>query len=427
MVQIAHKLASTIRSPEFIARHRTSDKHFTRNRALTFPRLIALMLNQMKSSAKIETERLFKVLHATTLSPRELSAAAFSKARKKLKASAFVELNQALLAEFYRSPWVKRWHGYRLLAIDGSSVELPSTEALLERFGKPSNHTRHPVARLSQLYDLENRLTVDLQLAPFAIGERDLACRHLTALGAGDLLLLDRGYQAFWLFAAIRQSGAHFCARLTADFNAQVRAFAQSSSQELSTYFASTPYSDKQCRARGIATEPLPVRLIKVPLPGGETEILVSSISEESAPPHHWFKALYHRRWGIEEDYKIMKSRLQIENFSGLSDTAVEQDIRAKVLTKNLAALVVIEANALTKQRSQARRHAYRINFSYVLSTLRDTVVRMLMGLWTAKELPQLLRLAASATHAMRKNRAFPRNTKAIRRTRYKMAYKTVG
>ena len=57
-----------------------------------------------------------------------------------------------------------------------------------------------------------------------------------------------------------------------------------------------------------------------------------------------------HQRWGIEEDYKVMKSRLTIENFSGFSVEAVLQDIHAKTLTKNLAAVAIIEADRLSSQ-----------------------------------------------------------------------------
>jgi hypothetical protein len=66
--------------------------------------------------------------------------------------------------------------------------------------------------------------------------------------------------------------------------------------------------------------------------------------------------ALYHQRWGIEEDYKVMKSRLTIENFSGFSVEAVLQDIHAKTLTKNLAAVAIIEGRqALKPGRKEAQ------------------------------------------------------------------------
>jgi IS4 transposase len=47
-------------------------------------------------------------------------------------------------------------------------------------------------------------------------------------------------------------------------------------------------------------------------------------VLDEAHIPAADFKALYHLRWGIEEDYKQMKSHLEVEQqFSGLSVLAV--------------------------------------------------------------------------------------------------------
>lgn len=427
MTQIAHKISTLIHTPTFTAQHRTQDQFFTRERKLTMPRLIALMLNQMKSSVKVEAERALQILQGNSLALPELSASAFCQARKKLSDTAFIEINHILASSFYESAWAKRWHEFRLLAIDGSSAELPITAPLVQHFGKPSSHTRHPTARVSQLYDVENHLTLDSQITPFSTGERELAYRHLSCLTEGDLTLLDRGYQAFWLFAAIRQTGAHFCARLKHDYNQAVSDFVNSSSRDIQIELNPAVSSRKHCVEKGIPMESFTVRLIKIPLPGGEIEILATTLLDKERYPYARFKALYKKRWGIEEDYKVLKSRLQMENFTGLSVEAVLQDIRARMVTKNLAALMVIEADTLARQHHSGRRRRYQVNFSYALSKLRDNVIRLLMGLLPPESTRRLLWLVSRATNAVRGGRSYPRNPKAIRRSRHKMAYKTVG
>ena len=47
---------------------------------------------------------------------------------------------------------------------------------------------------------------------------------------------------------------------------------------------------------------------------------------------------LYHYRWNEEEGYKLFKSRLEIENFSGKTALAVKQDFFAKVFIMSLCA-----------------------------------------------------------------------------------------
>jgi len=72
--------------------------------------------------------------------------------------------------------------------------------------------------------------------------------------------------------------------------------------------------------------------------------VLIRSLINTRQYPYRIFKDLYHQRWGVEDDYKIMKSRLTVENYSGFSVDVVLQDIYAKSLTKNITAVVVGEA-----------------------------------------------------------------------------------
>ena len=66
----------------------------------------------------------------------------------------------------------------------------------------------------SQMFDVQNRVTVEALIAPKSEGERSLAAQHCQHLVPMDLVLLDRGYPAFWLFAAIKAEDADFCARM---------------------------------------------------------------------------------------------------------------------------------------------------------------------------------------------------------------------
>ena len=50
------------------------------------------------------------------------------------------------------------------------------------------------------------------------------------------------------------------------------------------------------------------LRLVRVDLPSGEREILVSSLTDLEAYPTSLFADLYFQRWGVEEDYKVLKS-----------------------------------------------------------------------------------------------------------------------
>ena len=76
-----------------------------------------------------------------------------------------------------------------------------------------SNGEACPMARVSQMFDVLNKLTVDAIISPYHVGERELMKQHLLKLLPNDLLLLDRGYPSYWIFNLILSLDGHFCAR----------------------------------------------------------------------------------------------------------------------------------------------------------------------------------------------------------------------
>ena len=193
-------LKNIIISPEFIARHRQSDTDFTRTRKMPFHLLVVFFLNVLRGSYQDQLDRFFKILFRLDVANRVVSKAARTKARMKLNYQAFMELNHQLNAFFEKNFNPKTWLDFRLLVIDGSMIRLPRCEDIAKRFGiwKVRQGPPSPMARISQLYDTLNKITVDAIISPKHIGERELAAQHLLNIMPTDLVLLDRGYPACW-------------------------------------------------------------------------------------------------------------------------------------------------------------------------------------------------------------------------------------
>ena len=177
----------------------------------------------------------------------------------------------------------------------------------------------------------------------------------------------------------------------------------------------------------GLPTTSITLRLIKIKLSKYNTEVLITSLLDQDQFPYKEFKILYHQRWFIEEDYKIMKSRLEIENFSGFSVEAIKQDIHAKLLTKNLAALAIIEAENITKEKYKHRKLRYKINFTYTLSQLKDNIVRFILRISESNLSSIIISQIACTVNAVRPGRKFDRGDRKIRRIKYPTAYKRVS
>jgi hypothetical protein len=135
----------------------------------------------------------------------------------------------------------------------------------------------------------------------------------------------------------------------------------------------------------------------------------------------HRYLQTYQQRWDVEEDYKVMKSRLNIENFSGVSVEAVLQDIHAKTLTKNLASIAITEAK---KVKSNVRKCKYKINVTYAFRQLKDNVVRLLMCISNDGLSRLMIEKTSQVTNAYRPDRKFDRPYVRMSVDKYSIAYK---
>lgn len=408
-------------SAAFAQRHRTAETAFTRDRKLPLPDLVKLLLNLRKGANQDELDRFFEVLGGQPLAD-SVSKSALTQARAKLHPEAFVELSRVLVDAAMRELPMRRWHGFRLLAVDGSMFLLPKVPAIMAAFGQRGEVT--PQARFSRLYDVLNRVIVAADIEPQGVGERVLAGEYLPATLADDLLLYDRGYPAFWLFAAHAAEQRHFCARVPRTFCTEVAAFAAGSARSTALLLTPAAEARRQCHAFGLPTEALALRLIRVRLKDGEEEFLITSLLDEETFPTSLFKHLYHLRWGIEEGYKKEKCWAEVENFSGRTLHALQQDILAKVLALNLTAILVWVAQWMTKRLYQARRRAYQVNFANALSKMKDNVVRLLDLAPPPGLLERLVCAMASEVEAIRPDRSFPRDIKPTKPKRFHPNYK---
>jgi len=384
---------------------------FTRNRSLPLPHLVAMLLNLRKGSIGDELDRFFEILHEEPLA-ESVSASAFCQARKKLNPNALIGLGEPLLAGFEEHFSPRRWHGFRLLAVDGSTARLPNTPDVIATFGEPPERSSVPLARLSRLYDVLNDLVIVADIESRHVGERVLAGESLVATRPNDLLLYDRGYPAFWLFSLHRQEHRPFCARMPLDFSSEVSAFVASGKKSDVVLFSASAEARKQCQLYGLSCEPIALRLLRVKLKGGEIEVLATSLLDEDAYPTAWFKHLYHLRWGVEEDYKREKCRVEIENFSGLSAQAVKQDFYANIFVLNLTAILSWVAQAIADRLYRKRKRAYRVNFANALSKMKDNLVRLFVFDSQQQLLPPLILAMATTVEAVRPDRSYPRKTK---------------
>ena len=392
---------------------------------MPFPTLFIFICNFLRSSIQEELDRFFQAVYKIDIPVRKATASAFCQARVKIQHTAFIEVARNIGDAFYTLFSVKKWRGFRLLAVDGSTAVLPDIPAVEEHFGVwKSRHDSKPcpMARISQLFDVLNNIVVDAFIGPKSVGEREAAGKHFEHLGPNDLLLLDRGYPAFWLFQAILQTGAQFCARIPIDLWTTVKAQLLASTKKEMLLTLQPPQNALQkCKELGLPTAPLTLRFIKIQLPNNETEILVTSLTNCEEYSYDLFKELYFKRWPVEEQYKFFKSRIEMENFTGKSVLAIKQDFYARVLMSNLVAILSFSVEPAVKKTTDALK--YQINKTRAAAKMKNAGILLFFRDDVLKIIDDLFRLFAQNLSAVRPNRKYPR---IARNRRFAFAYKAL-
>jgi hypothetical protein len=427
LVQIVQKTFSKIHDKAFIATHKTAPQAFTRQRKLPFHQLVTFLLNLVKGSVQDELDAYFQAFDKEILPQESVTKAAFSKARRYLSHTAFTALTDELNHHVDTEGLSPTWKGHRVYAVDGSRVNLPDTPDILEHFGgQKSQNGLYPQALLSQCYNVHSGLTLDAIVSPCRGNERVLAAEHLKKTNPNDILIYDRGYSAFLLYAQHNQHQRYFVMRLkTQRPQCEVSQFLKEASHDKEILLSPTYNAKNQLKSHDLPTDDLRLRLIKTSLPNGEVEILITNLLDTRYTPDD-FNALYALRWSVEEDYKRLKKRLSLESFSGKTVNAVLQDIHAKILSKNLTLLLTMVANQQIETKNTLQKWRYQINVTQAFSNMKHQIVQLIKQANPQGVIEYLLKWFCSRIEPIRPNRSFSRKAKFGSTKRFRGNYKHV-
>jgi hypothetical protein len=386
-----------------LARHPDFPNAFTRDRKLPLHALLAVMLSGMRKGIQAELDEFFAHLEQRAQLVRHVSERAFFSARAKLSATAIPALNAWLVRQADAAGFVPRWQGLQLVAADASTL----------RFGHRASH----VPRAASTDQIAFGLYLpgaELMLAASLHGthenERQMLFEHLDLLGSGDLLLMDRGYPCRWLVALLNHRGIGFCMRVEKAGNsgfACVRDFLRSGLREQIVTLPAPGRDD--ARDYECPAVPQTVRLVRHVASTGKVRVLMTNLFDQQRFPAAAFGDLYHQRWRIEEAFKRLKHRLNLEHVSGLSQLAAMQDFAAKIVCDNLQALTT--AAATTQCPIEPTR---RVNRAYAHTVLKPLLPSLLLRFAAAVDLlREAVALIASKTFFNKQGLSKPRKKQA--------------
>jgi hypothetical protein len=379
------------------SRKRVQD--FTRNRGMKFENVVRFTVMRLRDcSTSTALRRFFKKFIGT----EPISQQALSLSRYKIKVQAFVTLF-ASTVEVMLGNCHKNWHGYRILATDGSKIALPDEEALLLYYGGVGCNANSPTAQGSILLDVLNDIVVDAKIMPLSTDERTLAKMHIDdtrtlLLGEKELMIYDRGYPSYDLIKKLEAMNIKYVMRVKRKFNVDI---------------------DAQTKSDGYVwlkqgNERIHVRVIKFALDSGEEEVLITNITDKRLGTKA-FKKLYFIRWPVETKYNIAKSKLNIECFTATLKEGIEQDFYATMYLINVTAAAKIDAQPAidAAHENTDNLHSYKANTSELIGILKDELVEALLEDDNQKRaaiVSGILATVKKHTIPKRDNRSVPRN-----------------
>jgi len=363
-----------IHSVSFKLKHKIKESDFTREVKLTFAIMMGLII---KKSSKSSQNSLNDMLLNGDVN-YTVTNSAYTQARAKLNYTAFVEMTNKTVKLFYEDGEYNQYKKFRLLAVDGSIVILPNTDDVKKEFNPTTvkcqieGFKKDVVqSRVSVLYDVMNNLAIDASINNkkssddndlVAYDERSLAIQHLEHCNKDDLVIFDRGYPSFELFVKYDQK-TNFLVRLKKTSFAKAKSlFAPHCEKKDVVMEITAPKSIKEALKRHNLPVKMKIRFVQVILPNGTVEVLATNILENDILQTSDFMELYAMRWGVETYFDILKNRLNLENFTGLTTLAVKQDFYATIFLTNYEAILVYDTNLELQEKASDNKYAQQVN-----------------------------------------------------------------
>lgn len=387
---------------------------FSRNRKLPFENIVSLLINQPKRSLSVELRDFFTCIGVPD---QRSTKGAFSLQRSKLSPFFFQMWNKWLVDHFYAfyGESVNHWRSFLLQAVDGSTAYLVHKQEVANYFGSQGNQfAQIPMARIMQVQDVLNNITVWGDIYPVNQSEQAIVADRISFFAENSLTLFDRGYPSFGLMYLLlnQETPRHFVMRCQSNFNKEVKAFISSGKSSKIVHFNAGRAAISMLHQHGYKVTKetsIKIRMVKLDLPGGQKEILLTNLYDEELYSLQDLYYLYGLRWKIETSYSKQKNQQQLEQFSGHRVICIQQDYAAGLFVANLQSLIEKQCEPYLKQINAKRKYNYQINCNVSWAALKNNIIKLFLENNTRKILEHLQKLFEQNIEPVRPGRSYSR------------------
>ena len=386
-------------------------KDFTRNRKLHFKNVIEMIMRMGGGSLSKEIFEWFDYAEDT------VSVSAFVQQRSKIKYEA---LNFVFKTMVHQCDRHLLFHGYRLFAVDGSDLRLPTNKTDSFSFIRNDEESKgYNLLHLDTIYDLLQHTYIDasIQSKICMTGHRAL----VTMIDRSDIsdkviIIADRGYESFNNIAHCQEKGWHYVIRSKESYGIKYTTPA-TDTFDIDTTITLTRRQTKETRSlmqkhperyrwiqphttfdyirpREDKMYDLPIRIVRIKISDTLSETILTNLprNEFSAET---IKELYKSRWAIETAFKELKYSIGLASMHSKKQNLIFQEIFAKLTVYNVIAMITYSRNVPSGKR---------INFAKAV----DVCIKFI-----AEKLSEefLLKILSKYLSPIRPGRTFPRSS----------------
>lgn len=362
---------------------------FSRNRKLNFHDLMKIIIFMSSKPIKEELWDYFDYDEDVATS------GAFVQAREKLLPNAFQAVFHMMNKHF---PCDTTYHGYHLIAIDGSDLAISRDENDQETFiYKGENIKNCNLYHINSAYDILNYRYIDM-IIHGAQHHSEQASMHIMAERYKHdkaIFIADRNYATWNVMEHIKQANQNFLIR-SKDIHAStglLRKFNLPDSEfdldveVILTDKQTNEVKNNPSKYRAISTTTtfdyitpeqrfytMMFRVVRFKIEGQEEyESILTNLSREQFPKKI-IKELYGMRWGIEVSFRHLKYSAGLRVLHSRKRNSILQEVWARAILYNLSMVII---DKLTKKNNKTHlKWNYKINITRAIHFIREMAKR---------------------------------------------------
>ena len=363
---------------------RNPQKDFSRNRKLSLEKTTRLLLSLSGQSTQ---DDLLDFYGHTEETP---TVSALTQQRDKILPTYFPEILKRFNNQY---PGKARYKGYRLLACDGSDINI------FRNPDDPTSYYRNSVndkgfneLHIDALYDICNRTYRALNITGrHTQNEQRAMVDFMKGYCSNDnsIFIADRNYECWNIFAHAEKLGLKYVIRakditsngilhtfhikqnvgetdmeLSINLTRLKRCIDKKHPEKFRLMGTNVTFDFIPPGEEGIFS--IKFRLVRILIGKGKYEAILTNLSSSEFSMQE-IRELYSMRWGIETSFRELKHALSLNKLHSKKVDHIHQEIYAKAIMYNFCSIITMHV----AEKKKKKKHTYQINFSRAIKECR--------------------------------------------------------